>query len=491
MAVGQLLGNPLQTQVVLALGKGQITAVQIVIHHLFGGQAKNANVVPSHLLQNLNIRTVQSAQSHRAVKHKLHITSAAGFLAGRGNLLADVGRRIDNLSLGNVEILNENHLNLALADWVVVHQLGHAANQANNLLGKHIARRRLAGKDESVRQNIPLRVVVQLVVKVHNLENIQQLPLVGVNTLYLHVKNRVRVNLNALLLLNKIRQTLLVGQLNLGKTLQKGLVLLVAQQILQLVGVGAPAVANGLVNQLGQKRIGLHQKTPRRNAVGFVVKLIRRQLVKIFHHIVLQNLGVQSGHAVYRMANDNGKVGHTHPVVPKHGGGTQMVMPAGPFQAFAEAAVNLLNNHINPGQQAAHQVNRPSFQSLRQNGVVGVGNGVGGNLPGLVPTQSQIIHQHAHQLRHAQGRVRIVDVDSHPFGHLRPSVVAVALAVTPDNRANASRGKEIFLVQTQSLAGIAGVVRVKHRSQSANFIAVAHCAAVIAPVKGLQIKAFL
>ncbi len=168
-----------------------------------------------------------------------------------------------------------------------------------------------------------------------------------------------------------------------------------------------------------------------------------------------------------------------------------MVMPAGPFQAFAEAAVNLLNNHINPGQQAAHQVNRPSFQSLRQNGVVGVGNGVGGNLPGLVPTQSQIIHQHAHQLRHAQGRVRIVDVDSHPFGHLRPSVVAVALAITPDNRANASRGKEIFLVQTQSLAGIAGVVRVKHRSQSANFIAVAHCAAVIAPVKGLQIKAFL
>ncbi len=49
-------------------------------------------------------------------------------------------------------------------------------------------------------------------------------------------------------------------------------------------------------------------------------------------------------------------------------------------------------------QNMLEHADRPALQGLGQEGVVGVGEGLGADLPGFVPAQMLQVHQDAHQL---------------------------------------------------------------------------------------------
>ena len=50
-----------------------------------------------------------------------------------------------------------------------------------------------------------------------------------------------------------------------------------------------------------------------------------------------------------------------------------------------------------------------------QQGVIGVGQGFPGDLPGLLPGQEMFVHQEPHQFRHGDGRMGIVELDRKAF----------------------------------------------------------------------------
>ena len=50
-------------------------------------------------------------------------------------------------------------------------------------------------------------MLLDLVVKIHDMQNIEQLSLILMQTLYLHIKDRSRIDLDAIVLFDIFRQT--------------------------------------------------------------------------------------------------------------------------------------------------------------------------------------------------------------------------------------------------------------------------------------------
>ena len=103
-----------------------------------------------------------------------------------------------------------------------------------------------------------------------------------------------------------------------------------------------------------------------------------------------------------------------------------------------------------PRQQALEQFHRPAFQRLGQQRVVGVGNHLLRGGPGLFPMQAMDIDQQAHQFRHGDGRMGVVDLHRHLVGEIGDT--AIFLNVAAQDVLQRGRGEEIFLPQAQFLA---------------------------------------
>ena len=73
-----------------------------------------------------------------------------------------------------------------------------------------------------------------------------------------------------------------------------------------------------------------------------------------------------------------------------------------------KAAVDLLHDLIDTGEQPGEQVNGPLLQSLGHNGMIGVGTGLCGNIPCFLPGQSLFIQKDTHQLRDRNRRMGII-----------------------------------------------------------------------------------
>jgi hypothetical protein len=111
-------------------------------------------------------------------------------------------------------------------------------------------------------------------------------------------------------------------------------------------------------------------------------------------------------------------------------------------------------------QQPLHQLHRPRLQRLRQQGVVGVMQGVGGDLPRILPGEVVLLHQDAHQLRHGDGRMGVVELDRGVVGQ---RAQGTALGHVPAHQIlQRGGGEEELLAQAQLLALCGGIARVEH-----------------------------
>ena len=135
-------------------------------------------------------------------------------------------------------------------------------------------------------------------------------------TLYLNIEDGVGVYNQTGLCLNVGSKALLVGALGGTHGLKELGVVLKLFKLLKLKGVLEPAVANGLGHELGVGGVGLGKEATVRDAVGLVVELLGRQGIEVLEHIVLDDIGVNLGHAVDAVAADHGQVGHANLAVP-------------------------------------------------------------------------------------------------------------------------------------------------------------------------------
>ena len=85
----------------------------------------------------------------------------------------------------------------------MVDDAGHVVDQLDDELGHRVARRRLGGEDPRARDHVHPGVVLELGVAVDDVENAENLPLVLVEPLHLHVEERVGIPSDLLLALDR------------------------------------------------------------------------------------------------------------------------------------------------------------------------------------------------------------------------------------------------------------------------------------------------
>ena len=176
-------------------------------------------------------------------------------------------------------------------------------------LADAIARRRLAGEDRTCAARAAAAVLDDLPVAMDDVQDVEQLPLVLVDALDLHVEHRVRIDDDAGQLLRQLRQRELVAALDrLEAFEQEPASSTNSSSSPQLVEIADPAVADGARDQRRQRPIRVQQPAARRHAVRLVVEALGTELVEVRRERRLHQLRMQRGDAVDRMAADHGQV---------------------------------------------------------------------------------------------------------------------------------------------------------------------------------------
>ncbi len=81
-----------------------------------------------------------------------------GLLAGGGDLLRQIGRRIDPLAVGDVEVRQEHHFQPVAHVRIAVDHIAHRGDQLDHELREVITGRRLAAENEGARLDLERRI---------------------------------------------------------------------------------------------------------------------------------------------------------------------------------------------------------------------------------------------------------------------------------------------------------------------------------------------
>ncbi|MNM92764.1 hypothetical protein D3C81_1051080 [compost metagenome] len=151
-----------------------------------------------------------------------------------------------------------------------------------------------------------------------------------------------------------------------------------------------------------------------------------------------------------------------------------------------EARVDLVDDFQVARQDALEQRQRPLLQRLRQQGVVGVGEGAAGDVPGFVPGQAMVVDQQPHQLGNAHRRVGVVQLYRELLVEARDRQ---ALGGEQAQHVLQRAGhEEVLLLQPQLLALLGFVIGVEHLGKVLRRHFLVHRAQVIAPVEGVEVE---
>ena len=178
---------------------------------------------------------------------------------------------------------------------------------------------------------------------------------------------------------------------------------------------------------------------------------MRSVAVLVLEYIFLDDLGVKLGNAVYAVRSAYAQECHVDLVVLDNGHSGNLVSVAKTLhKLFAVTAVDLADNVEDTGSDLADKINVPLFQSLSHNGVVGVSEGVGNDVPALVPAVAAVIEENTHKLGDSKSGVSIVDVDSYLLVEVIEGAVNAHMAVY--DIADGSCAHKVLLTVFEALA---------------------------------------
>ena len=230
-------------------------------------------------------------------------------------------------------------------------------------------------------------MLLDLIVQVHNMQYIQELAFIFVETFYLHVKNGARVHVNAVVFFNVFSETHFILVFDLHKFTSCVLIFHIWSELCDLRQVCDPAVADLICNPVCKQRIAVSQKSSLGNAVCLVVEFLRHHFIEIFQLLVLQNLCMEFCHAVYGKSRDNSHIRHADLTIHKdrHLLHLLLVTRIHFTDSDQEAAVDLLYDLINTRKKSGEQVDRPFLKGLRHNCMVCISTCLRCNIPCFFP----------------------------------------------------------------------------------------------------------
>ena len=495
VAAAQVLGDFVEVLAVpAALQEVQSGVCNVVAHdegvgviaHLLevvdlGGQhTEDELVLLAGGVGDLDVCAVQSTQRDGTVQHELHVAGTGSLGACQRDLLRDLGCGHQVLAQGDTVLFQIDHAQLLADSGVVVDEVAQLADHADHLLGHIVAGSSLCAEDIGLGDEVGVGVLLQVQVLSSDVQRIQVLALVLVHTLDLAVEDGAGVDDLTGALLEVSGKVLLVVQLDLIQTLQDGLVLSELVQLGQVGGVVLVAGADGLVQQLAQLGVGGQQPAAVSDAVGHVLESLGLEQVVVVEDALLDDLAVELGDAVDAVGGVGADVGHAHLIVADEGHIVDLALVAGEgcFQLLAGAAVHLDHDLVDAGQGHLEDVHIPLLQSLGHDGVVGVGEDLLADVEALVPAEAALIQQDAHHLGDGEGRMGIVQLDSHLVGQVLEGAVGGQMAL--DDVADGGSRQEVLLAQAEDLALDVVVVGVQHLGDELGAGVLAHCGVVVA-----------
>jgi hypothetical protein len=139
-----------------------------------------------------------------------------------------------------------------------------------------------------------------------------------------------------------------------------------------------------------------------------------------------------------------------------------------------------------PWQHLLKQGHRPLLECFRRKRVIGVAESGLRNVPGLLPFQIFFVYQDAHQFRHGQCGMGIVELYGH-FGR-EPAEGLVVPLKFPDNVPRRAGHEEIFLDETQFPARDHGVRRIEHLRYRLGGDLLLHGPEIVSAVEDLHVE---
>ena len=471
--------------VVLLVEVARTVALGEQVGDFFDGEAEDEDVLVADFFLHFHVGAVKRTDGERAVEGELHVAGTRGFGARGRNLFGEVRGRDDLLGEGHAVVLEEHHLELALANRVGVDDGGDGVREADDLLGHPVTRSGLTTDHDGARHDF--LAVLDLDVKMDGVEDVQELALVFVDALDLHIEERVGIDIDTLRCLEVLGEAFLVLLLDGHEFLLELGVLGELLELAQVVEVLDPAFADLGRDETRHGGVGLADPATRRHAVRLVVELFGPQFVEVLEERRLQEVAVEGGHAVHGERTHDGEVGHADHLAAAfldeaHAGETGVV--AGPLHAdhAQEAGVDFVNDLEVTRQELFEQADGPLFEGFGHQGVVRVGERLGDDFPGVVPFHVFEVEEDAHHFGDGDCRVRIVQLDGDLLGEELP-VVVVQLLEAADNILQRSGAEEVLLLEAQFLTVHGGVVRVQHLGDGLGEFHVLHGGDVVAVVE--------
>ena len=359
--------------------------------------------------------------------------------------------------------------------------MGDDVDEADRFLGFAVAGSGLAAKEEGPRRDLEFRVVLQEVVQVQDVQDVQGLALVQVDALDLDVEDRVRPHVRIVAVADVAGQDFLAVLFDPRQLFLEGRVVGKGHEVLELRRRPAPAVTDGIVDERRQLRIGFDEPAAMRNAVGLVREAVREARVELVQRRILEDLRMDFGDAVDAVAAEDGQMSHVDLAIPEDGdvAGSRFIARIEAADFFEPAVVDFFDDEVNARQQFLEHGDGPFFHSFRQDGVVRIGHGADGDVPGRIPRYAFFVHEDAHQFRDDQGRMGVVDVDGHIAVEFIDAFV-IFLLIMADDALEAGRYEEVFLHQAQAAAVFIAVVRIEETGNLLDTVLVAEGPAPVA-----------
>ena len=270
----------------------------LIVDNFLCGQTEDKGILFAHFFYDLHVGTVHGSQSQGTVQHELHVTGTGRFLTCGRNLLGDICCRKDDLCVGYIVVLNKYDLDLAVNSGIVIYYIRYGVDQLDGQFCVAVAGCCLRAEDKGSGIEIQFRMLLQFVIQVHYMQNIEQLSLVLMQTLYLYIEDGSGIYFDTVVLQNIFCQTYFVLVLDVHEFLLCLLVIRIYLQAGDLRQIGDPVVTYMSRYPVSQQRIRMQQETSLGNTVGLVVEALREHLVEVLQFLLLQNLGMQSCHAV-------------------------------------------------------------------------------------------------------------------------------------------------------------------------------------------------
>ena len=238
---------------------GIIVVFTVHITNCIRPHAEDINIVHTDLLTDFNIRTVHRSDGHSTVHHKLHVAGTAGLFARCGQLFRYLSCRNQHFCTADIIIFKEYDLQHFSCSGMFFNKPAQCADHSDNLFCTVISGTGLGTEYEYARLHCKAFVIYNTVIQYENMQRIQHLTFVFMQTFGLYVKDKRRIYDRTLSFFQHGSKTFFIMILDFREFLSESSVVGIWFQFAQAFRVFDPLRSNRLTDQICQFRIAAHQ----------------------------------------------------------------------------------------------------------------------------------------------------------------------------------------------------------------------------------------